>query len=421
MKKVLFTLVCTLICMAASGQQKDAQIERLVHENLQRTGIVLDPYEYLPTAETPVPKGYKPFYISHYGRHGSRSDWPADGYRAVTDKFTRAHEAGLLTEDGEKACEIIKDIFARYDDMGGRLTPRGAREHREIARRMYKKYKKVLSHGNRRIRAVSSTTPRCIISMAAFTGELLSQDSRLDLGWDTGEKFMTYMSSGETPEIRNLSEPAIKANREAHPRDTATFLGRVFTDPAKGLEIVGSAKTFLDETLMVAVASGAFDCDDTLLRLFNEDDIYWHEANFAMTMYLRQCNSVEYGQMRMAMPQVQAFLDDFTAKADEVIAQGNYVADLRFGHDTHLLAICARLGIKGVGERLTAEQSLAWPGFLYSPFAGNLQAIFYRGKAGDVLVKFYLNEREATLLGLDGGPYYRWDDVKTMLAKGPLK
>ena len=419
MKKLFFTLVCVFLYLAASGQQKDPEVERLVHENLLRTGIVLNPYEYLPVAETPVPAGYKAFYISHYGRHGSRSDWPADGYRGVTGKFTRAHEAGILTPQGERAYEMIKDIFARYDDMGGRLTPRGAREHRQIAHRMYNKYKKVFRSGNRRIRAISSTSPRCIISMAAFTGELLSLDRKLDIGWDTGERYMRYMSSGETPEIREMTAPVIRQNREAHPRDTATFLSRVFTDIDKGLEIAGPADDFLEETLMIAVASGAFDCDDSLLRLFNEDDIYWHEANFAMTMYLRQCNSVDYGDLRMAIPEVQAFLDDFTAKADEVIADGNYVADLRFGHDTHLLAICARLGIKGVGERLTAEQSLAWPGFLYSPFAGNLQAVFYRGKAGDVLVKFYLNEREATLLGLDGGPYYKWEDVKDMLAKGP--
>ena len=29
-------------------------------------------YVYKPLAETAAPKGYKPFYISHYGRHGSR-------------------------------------------------------------------------------------------------------------------------------------------------------------------------------------------------------------------------------------------------------------------------------------------------------------------------------------------------------------
>ena len=29
-------------------------------------------YEYRPAEAEPVPEGYVPFYISHYGRHGSR-------------------------------------------------------------------------------------------------------------------------------------------------------------------------------------------------------------------------------------------------------------------------------------------------------------------------------------------------------------
>ena len=73
-----------------------------------------------------------------------------------------------------------------------------------------------------------------------------------------------------------------------------------------------------------------------------------------------------------------------------------------------------------MAERRTAGDLRGWRSYLYTPFAGNLQTVFYRNKAGEVLVKFYLNEREATLLGLDGGPYYRWEDVKDMLAKGPL-
>ena len=109
-------------------------------------------------------------------------------------------------------------------------------------------------------------------------------------------------------------------------------------------------------------------------------------------------------------------MKDFVDKADEAIAGGDYCADLRFGHDTHLLAILARLGIEGIGERLNIEQSAHWRGWMFSPFAGNLQMVFYRNKTGDVLVKLYVNEREVRLTTLPGGPYYRWDDLKrTML------
>ncbi len=417
MKKLLIIIAFALLALTGSAQEKNPQLAASIHENLFRTGIVLNPYEYLPAAETPVPKGYKPFYISHYGRHGSRSDWPADGYRGVRDKFARAHEAGLLTPEGEKAYEMINGIVEKYNDMGGRLTPRGAREHRQIAHRMYNKYKKVFNSGNRRVRAISSVSPRCIISMAAFTGELLSLNPKLDIGWDTGEQYMKYISGGSTPDIRRDAKPLIDADATAHTPDTATFLARVFTDPEAGRQLTGGARKLFDETMYIGVASGAYDCDDTILRLFNEDDLCWQEQHWSMYMYLHECNSVEFGDRRMALPEVQAFLDDVMDKADEVIANGNYVADLRFGHDTHLLGICSRIGLEGIGERLNALQCKDWPCYFNAPFAGNLQIVFYRNKAGDVLVKFYLNERERKLLTLEGGPYYRWEDVKATFRK----
>ena len=417
MKRFILIIVFALTAIWCGAQEKNQQLAASIHENLFRCGIVLNPYEYLPAAETPVPKGYKPFYISHYGRHGSRSDWPADGYRSVRDKFNRAHQTGILTPEGEKACAIINEIFAKYDDMGGRLTPRGAREHRQIAHRMYNKYKKVFNSGTRRVRAISSTSPRCIISMAAFTGELLSLNPKLDIGWDTGEQYMRYISGGSSADIRRDSKPLIDADAAAHTPDTATFLARVFKDPVAGRNLAGDAVRFHSETLDIAVASGAFDFDDTLLRLFNEDDLYWHERHWSMYMYLNECNSVEFGDRRTSQPEVKAFFDDVITNADEAISNGTYVADLRFGHDTHLLGITSAMGIKGAGERLNAAQCKDWPCYMVAPFAGNLQMIFYRNKAGDVLVKFYLNERETELLTLDGGPYYRWEDVKAMLGK----
>ena len=411
MKRILLITVFALAGLMASAQEKDARLMADITENPFRCSVVLDPYEVAPTAETPVPKGYKAFYISHYGRHGSRSDWPADGYRGALEMFTRAHQAGLLTPQGETAWGMIAEIVRRYDDMGGRLTPLGAVEHQGIAHRMYMRHKKLLS-GSKRIRAVSSTSQRCIISMTGFTSELRALNPKLQIGWDTGDKLMRYVSGGDTPDIRRDTEPFLQAHAAAHPMDTVTFMAHVFADPAAGRALIGSAQDFARQTFIVAIASGAYEMDDTLLRLFNIDDLYWHAENSAMNLYLRECNSVEYGDRRMALPEVPAAMKDFVDKAEEAIAGGRYVADLRFGHDTHLLAILARLGIEGIGERLTVEQSAHWRGWMFSPFAGNLQMVFYRNKAGNVLVKLYVNEREVRLTTLPGGPYYPWEDFK---------
>ena len=412
MKRFLIVAAALMLTLCAWSQDaKNPEREALLRENILRTGVNTNPYEDLPVAETPVPKGYKPFYISHYGRHGSRSDWEGDIYGKALDMYTRAHEAGLLTEEGEYAYATIAEVVRLHNHMDGRLTPRGAREHRQIARRMYKKYRRIFS-GDRQVRAVSSTVPRCLISMAAFTGELLSLDKNMNIGWDTGEEFMKYCSSNDPKDLHDDAYKIILAHADAHPADTVNFLNKIFKDPSQCRAQIVDPYEMLDGTFAVAAICGSFDLGDRMLRIFTEDDRYWYAQNISLNLYLRQCNSLDFGERRMAVPETDNFVNDVVQRADEAIAKGDIAADLRFGHDYQLLAVCSRIGIKGIAERVPWQQRLSWPAFLYTPFAGNLQMVFYKNKKDEVLVKFYINERETALTTLPGGPYYKWEDVK---------
>ena len=413
MKRTLLILTLILCASLASSAQdaRNPQLEALLRENIFRTGVNTNPYEYIKTPETPVPAGFKPFYISHYGRHGSRSDWEGDIYSKALDGYTRAHEAGLLTEEGEKAFRTVSEIVALHNHMDGRLTARGCREHRQIAGRMFSKYSKVFK-SKPRVRAVSSTSPRCIVSMAAFTGELLSRYSKLFVSWDTGDAFMQYCSSVDPDDVREEAYKLIIEHAQAHPFDSVQFYGRIFKDVEKSREVLGNLYEIGNGSFAIAAICGSFDYDDFMLRLFTEDDRYWYAQNVSMNLYLRQCNSKEFGDRRMAVPETEAIVEEVVSKAEEAIAGGQWAADLRFGHDYQLLAICSRLGIKGIAERMDAKECLDWPGYLYSPFAGNLQMVFYRNRKGEVLVKFFINERETSLITLPGGPYYKWEDVK---------
>jgi hypothetical protein len=81
------------------------------------------------------------------------------------------------------------------------------------------------------------------------------------------------------------------------------------------------------------------------------------------------------------------------------------------------------LGFEGIGDRLTLDEARSkWFGAWMIPFAGNMEMVFYRNKAGKVLVKFLLNEQETLLRGLPSveGPYYDWETVKANL-KGYLR
>ena len=60
-----------------------------------------------------------------------------------------------------------------------------------------------------------------------------------------------------------------------------------------------------------------------------------------------------------------------------------------------------------------AESPDEWPACRNLCMCSNIQLIFYRNKAGEVLVKVLLNEKEV-LIGescpIYCGPYYKWED-----------
>ena len=59
---------------------------------------------------TPAPEGYEPFYISHYGRHGSRFQ-PSDArYVDTRQRLRDAQVAGNLTPFGESLLPRIERL-----------------------------------------------------------------------------------------------------------------------------------------------------------------------------------------------------------------------------------------------------------------------------------------------------------------------
>ena len=77
MKKTTILLTCALACaLWGNAQQARQDIARDV--NLAASNYVA--YRGPQKVLTPAPKGYVPYYISHYGRHGSRYLIGANSY-----------------------------------------------------------------------------------------------------------------------------------------------------------------------------------------------------------------------------------------------------------------------------------------------------------------------------------------------------
>lgn len=76
------------------------------------------------------------------------------------------------------------------------------------------------------------------------------------------------------------------------------------------------------------------------------------------------------------------------------------------------------IGLEGPGDRVPfADSSRDCPAWKWMPMAANLQMVFYRNAAGEVLVKVLYNEREMRIRGLEPvpWPYYRWADLRARL------
>ncbi|MBO7371453.1 MAG: histidine-type phosphatase, partial [Bacteroidales bacterium] len=74
MKKIFASIAAALlICTAASAQNYNV-LDEVKADRLKAAGME-GAYRFENYSLTPAPKGYRPFYISHYGRHGSRYAW----------------------------------------------------------------------------------------------------------------------------------------------------------------------------------------------------------------------------------------------------------------------------------------------------------------------------------------------------------
>ena len=391
------------------------EVVTLLAEDPDRAAVNVHVYEFDPIVDTKPPKGYKPFYISHYGRHGTRAGGSDDSFLYIISRLEKADSLGILTDEGRALLEEARAVLAAYDGREGRLTPRGEREHRMLAERMYRRFPAVFRKGPKNIRVFASKVPRALVSMASFVSELSALCPDLDYTIESDDKVQKFLTNDCSKKQRNEASRMVRPIPRA-PVDTVKILSHLFTDPEKGKEIVGYVGRFQRRICSTACMAKNFDLDSDIFRHIPLEVTYNYFDHSNRHIYLTQCNSVEFGEFRM--PRVKPLVDEIARLADDAIGSGKVSADLRFGHDWPYMAIVCYLGLEGPGDRMCVDEvPEKWFGPKYICLACNLQMIFYRNRKGSVLVKFLVNEKETLLRGLEPveGPYYDWAVVRENL------
>lgn len=411
MKRFLTTIFLLGVTLA-SYAQLSPQMEAYIRENPRRAAGVIHSYEFLPIKDTPAPGGFKPFYISHYGRHGSRSHSTDKPYVLLRDCLQAAAKEGIITPSGDSLLACAKQMIELHNGMDGRLTPRGAREHELLAKRMYQRYPRVFKKGE--VHVISSDVPRCLVSMAAFTSSLKACKKDISFTFDCGAVYQRIITKNSPHSIKDKAYADAHSALTSIPIDTTAVYERFFTDTARGRQLTGKPRSFISAIFNLARFAEAYDIEENRYSFLPWEAVVTTYARHALQSYLSYCNSVAYGDE--ALKEVAVLADMMVKKADQAIAGAPVAADLIFGHDLPFMCLCSFFGLEGFGyPRLTAEEAYSsWPGAKLCTFASNLQMIFYKNRKGDVLVKFLANEQETLIPEIEpfSGPYYKWEDVK---------
>lgn len=416
MKRFVLVLSALAVSISAFAQREYAR--ELLEQDVTRSMNLHHNYEAPEkVVDTPAPRGYKPFYISHYGRHGSRYHWTAnhiDRGLSILDSLA-AHD--LLTEEGAAVREDLWQIKDAHKGVVGYLTHKGAEQHQGIAHRMYERCPQVFEQKDRqRVEAVSTAAQRCIQSMANFCLQLTRENPSLQFTMDAGERYAEYLSNSSG--LRHVDKSRTNAILDSlitAELDPSRIMASWIKDEVAAEKYVHNPRIFIYYVFWAGSIGQCLDIEDPYIyRHFTFDEIYALWAYNDAYYYSSMCGNLENERNEDLIG--RRILKDILEKADLALEEGSdKAADLRFGHDSALSPLISLLRIEGLEEAHSVAQAPdVWFGFRSMPMASNLQMIFYKNKKGDVLVKLLYNERETTIPAVQTycSPYYKWSELR---------
>ena len=428
-------LSITLVVSLTTTAQQSAREEIAANPYLSASNY-LD-YDHHPATKslTPAPKGYEPFYMSHYGRHGSRWLIGRHDYSRVVEVFEKGERDGKLTREGQETLAKLRRFMPTTIKRHGDLTAVGERQHHGIGKRMVENFPEIFKAKNIPIDARSTVVPRCILSMMAECEEFAAANPTARIHNDVSESLQYYLNQPWDEKLKEHSKRVGHREKRAYKeRETKPdrLMRALFNDQQWVVDSLDAVEVVYD-LFAVAANMQSHDTDIDLLSLYTPDEQYgqWRIRNwgwylnygaapqtggimpFSQRNLLR--NIIETTDTVFGFNEQQPYQKALEAQR---VAKANTQATLRFGHEVCVMPLACLMELDSCGISVANPDSLDryWRNYNIFPMACNIQIVFYRQKkneGGDVLVKVMLNERETHLpVYTEQWPYYRWSDLR---------
>ena len=412
-------ILYTLFFLFATILPHDSELFRAIQDDPYAAAGNLRPY-LAPEGkiqDTKAPRGYKPFYFSYYGRHGSRYlTGELSFISGYVQMLSILNAQGALTEDGKKLLGQLRWLEEEHKGNSGNLTEIGYKEEEAISRRLHKRFRRIF-HQCRRKDVIVRSSPalRSAMTGTSFIMELGRHSRRLEFDVKGGQRF--YFTKWDPNPDLDATERRVLDSMIRATLDTVAFAKRFFSDGASlRSALAGKSLGEAQYEMMHILSIGrCLSPDADTFSLFCPEEL----LDYAIVQNARTASwfihSKETGFFRDTNAGAP-LINEIVCRAEEAINGNSICADLRFGHDSGVAPTFSFLNIEGYDnpEASLADSWVTWPAYKHVSMACNLSLVLYKNRKGDILVKILENERETAIPAISpfNGPYYKWDDFK---------
>ncbi len=378
----------------------------------------LTPYP-IPESLISYPDSLTPVFMNHVGRHGARYPASASHTVAMKKMLMKADSLGTITAQGRRLMVIVDEVMELSRNRWGALDSLGMAEQRGIASRMLQNFPMLFMNG--KVNAISSYSPRCMMSMFSFVHQLDRLNNKVEIYTSTGRQNSPLMRPFDVDtdyidfrESGRWEAPYYSYMEQAVP---LTALKRVLGNDYPLPENKRKAKedALIEYYVIAGLSAMMMDVDASQFFTTEEYNALW--SAFNLRQYLqRTATTISTVPADIASPLIL----NLVSTTDAFISGTNKnTVELRFGHAETVMPLASLMHLPGCYYMTNYFDTVAlhWCDFHVVPMAANVQMVLFKSETGRHYLGCYLNEQPITLIPNNPAQFVPWREARSYLLR----
>lgn len=412
MRRILFSIIGILV-VAIALQAADPTATTYNNDECQGS---LRPYP-IPEQAYDYPDTLTPVFINHVGRHGSRFPASATNCLTLQRALMHADSIGSITPLGRQMLALTEFAITQSNGRWGALDSLGMAEQRGLAARMFSNYPMLLNSGE--VKAVSSYSPRCLMSMYSFTHQLSRMNNKLDITASSGHNLSYLMRPFDVDQDyldfrknKDAMKPYDDFMRQTIPVEP---LKRILGEKYPYDNIDAQSLALVEYYVIAGMSAMQIQCNASDYFTTDEYNRLW--SCFNLRQYLqRTSTTVSTIPADIASP---LLLDIIKQVEDVVNGKSSLKVMLRFGHAETLMPLLSLMRLDGCYYKTNYFDTVAknWQDFNVVPMSANLQIILFKNAKGKYYIRVDHNEIPVSLFPGKSDIYIPWETAREYLMR----